>query len=204
MSQKGGANWTVSEDVALCNAWVIISEDGVIGINQPGESFWNRVHVLFSEKSSVHRSRDSIESRFKIINHQCSLWKGCVPKANATPTSGANLANLDYQAKVIFMNDNHGKPFKFEHAWRILHSFPKWYQQYEAPINLNSSPTSPMVVGGDVSSPSDGEPLQRPEGRDKQKAKRSGKTKEGTIGKKSCARRDSKQSRGVGDIEEPV
>ncbi|CAH9078037.1 unnamed protein product, partial [Cuscuta europaea] len=93
-SSRRCANWSVSEDVALCNAWVSISEDDAVGINQTGESFWRRIYVSFSQNCDVLWSRDSIESRFKIINHQCSSWKSCVRKASVTPTSGSNLANL--------------------------------------------------------------------------------------------------------------
>ncbi|CAH9068210.1 unnamed protein product [Cuscuta epithymum] len=181
-SSKRGVNWNAKEDVVLCNAWVTISEDGAIGINQPGETFWGRIHEIFSAQSQIPRTRDAIESRFKIINNQCSQWKGCVRKANATPRSGSNLDDLNFQAKDIFMNDNNGKTFKFEHAWRVLHLCPKWYQQYEAPVSFSRPISSPQshdspTLGGSASSPSDGEPLQRPEGRDKQKAKRSGKAK---------------------------
>ncbi|CAH9062316.1 unnamed protein product [Cuscuta europaea] len=90
-SSRRGVNWSAKEDVVLCNAWVTISEDDAIGINQPGETFSGRIHEIFSAQSHVPRTRDSIEFRFKIINNQCSLWEGCVRKANATPRSGSNL-----------------------------------------------------------------------------------------------------------------
>ncbi|CAH9100313.1 unnamed protein product [Cuscuta europaea] len=45
-SQKRGSDWSYNEDVFLCNSWVSISEDGAVGINQAGDSFWSRVHIV--------------------------------------------------------------------------------------------------------------------------------------------------------------
>ncbi|CAH9115138.1 unnamed protein product [Cuscuta europaea] len=122
-SQKRGSNWSYNEDVFLCNSWVSISEDGAVGINQAGDSFWSRVHMLFCQKANTTvRTREAVESRFKVINHQCSLSKGSLRKT--------------FAAKTIFVNDNHNKAFKFDHVWHILQASPKWYQQYDTTLTL--------------------------------------------------------------------
>ncbi|CAH9115780.1 unnamed protein product [Cuscuta europaea] len=104
-SSRRGVNWSVKEDVVLCNR---------------GRLFGAEFTRYFRHKVMFLELEIQIQSRFKIINNQCSLWKVCVRKTNATPRSGSNLEDLNFQAKDIFMNDNNGKAFKFEHAWRVL------------------------------------------------------------------------------------
>ncbi|CAH9128600.1 unnamed protein product [Cuscuta epithymum] len=111
------------------------------------------------------------------MNHQCSLWKGSLQKANATQRSGSNLIDVTIAAQTIFVNDNHNEAFKFDHAWHILQACPKWYHQFDTAPTFTPIPsvTPDTFVGGSSgSSPCDGisGPLRRPEGRDKQKGKK--------------------------------
>ncbi|CAH9097790.1 unnamed protein product [Cuscuta europaea] len=139
--------------------------------------------MLFCQQANTTvRTREAVESRFKVINHQCSLWKGSLRKANATQRSGSNLIDVTFAAKIIFVNDNHNKAFKFDHAWHILQACLKWYQQYDTTPTFRHVPsvTPDTFVGGSSgSSPSDGisGPLRRPEGHDKQKGKKIAKNK---------------------------
>jgi len=77
MTTKRGLNWRAKEDEALCRAWVSISEDGSVGINQPSETFWQRVYRKYLE---IHPDANktctptALTSRFKTINQQCTLW----------------------------------------------------------------------------------------------------------------------------------
>ena len=44
-----GRNWTCEEDVALCLAWVSVSEDGAIGTNQNKKVLWDKIVAKFHE-----------------------------------------------------------------------------------------------------------------------------------------------------------
>ena len=44
-----GRNWTCEEDVALCLAWVSVSEDDVVGTNQNKKVLWDKIIAKFQE-----------------------------------------------------------------------------------------------------------------------------------------------------------
>ena len=87
-----GANWKPQEDIALCEAYIIITEDGSTGNNQDGATFWNRVYNKFLEKSSSEppRPREGIECRWKVINYECGLWLSSTIKARKIQRSSTN------------------------------------------------------------------------------------------------------------------
>ncbi|CAH9100070.1 unnamed protein product [Cuscuta epithymum] len=88
-------NWFGGSDGHGCVKHIQNNIDGAVGINQAGNSFWSRVHNLFCEKANtIVRTREAVESRFKVMNHQCSLWKRSLQKANATQRSGSNLIDV--------------------------------------------------------------------------------------------------------------
>lgn len=98
-SQRG-INWKPEEDEGLCKGWVCISEEEVIGMNQPNNTFLGKgvpevvLENMKANDRSEARTPQAIASRFKIINQQCSLWKACLIKANASPSSGSNPRDL--------------------------------------------------------------------------------------------------------------
>ncbi|CAH9069345.1 unnamed protein product [Cuscuta epithymum] len=183
-SQRRGVNWSVSEDIALCKAWVKISEAGAIAFSQGDNCFWGRVHDTFSQNSqTVLRTRDAVESRFKTINRQCCLWKEYMRKATTTSPPGFKMMDVEYQAKVLFRHDNNDKPFKFDHAWHVLHTCQKWYHQNEPLPALTVTPPSHNSITLDVDSSSNSPSndtsgsIPHPGSRDKQRVDRKCKEK---------------------------
>ncbi|XP_034218998.1 uncharacterized protein LOC117630371 [Prunus dulcis] len=147
MSTKSqrSVNWRLKEDEALCKGWVFVNEDGAIGTNQTSDTFWKLVYQKFLENDPgingpKRRTYQAITSRFKTINHQCSLWKACLTKANTNTQSGSNLYDVNVYAKTIFLNDNKppNRPFKLYHAWEILKDCPKWNDINEPPTQRSS------------------------------------------------------------------
>ncbi|CAN1782742.1 hypothetical protein LINPERHAP1_LOCUS16003 [Linum perenne] len=94
MSNRG-PNWTKNEDEALAKAWVEVSEDGSVGNDQTGITFWSKVHVIFAEKGfGLERTIVGLQSRYKAMNTQLHLWNACLRRAHATPISGSNLSDV--------------------------------------------------------------------------------------------------------------
>ncbi|EGZ12295.1 hypothetical protein PHYSODRAFT_386677, partial [Phytophthora sojae] len=78
-----GANYRAAEDKALCEAWIEVSEDGGIGINQNSEEFYGRVKDVFEEllraqgKLNSTRVITSLSSRFQTISAAVSKFVAC-------------------------------------------------------------------------------------------------------------------------------
>ncbi|BBH02126.1 hypothetical protein Prudu_012597 [Prunus dulcis] len=172
-----GVNWKPQEDEALCKGWVSVFEDGPIDTNQSNDSFWLRMYQKFLENDPGMsgggvRLPQSIVSRFKIINQQCSLWKACITKANARHMSGSNLEDVDMNAKILFLNDNKppNMPFKLYLAWQILKDCPKWNDLCESPAQtFKDSSHSGNIVNLEEEEDDVIMTTPRPLGRDKQK-----------------------------------
>ncbi|CAN1811440.1 hypothetical protein LINPERHAP1_LOCUS26219 [Linum perenne] len=172
-----GPNWSYAEDQSLCRLWVEISEDGIIGNGQTLGDFWGRINNLFAAKGfGIERTILSLQSRWTHINNQCHLWNASLRRANATPTSGSNLHDVDRQTRTIFQADNKGKPFKLDHCWEILQYCSKFMEQFSVPV-VPIPPMEPFPstmphaenVEPDVEANFTPFVLHRPDGRDKRR-----------------------------------
>ncbi|CAN1750131.1 Glutathione S-transferase T3 [Linum perenne] len=180
---KRGPNWSIEEDEALCRAWCKISCDGDISNGQRNLKFWGRITAAFKDiLLGSTRTKQSLESRFKLIGMTCSKWKGVLRKADAQRSSGETESDVNMMAKLIYKSDMNDKAFKDEHCWNILSQCSKWHPD----LAHNMPPVRPMgtqpnLVDDFSDSPSPNEEvtptrgLSRPEGRDKQRARNKGK-----------------------------
>ena len=84
-----GRNWTFDEDIALCLAWISVSKDGVVGMNQNRNVLWGKIVDKFNENSNADRREagDNYD-RWKIINKACTLWKGSLERVMVDMPSG--------------------------------------------------------------------------------------------------------------------
>ncbi|CAN0847789.1 hypothetical protein LINGRAHAP2_LOCUS5169 [Linum grandiflorum] len=88
-------NWSILKDKALCEAWVEISEDWIIGNGQTSVDFWDIVKVIFGSKAFGPEHPDSgLSTRWRVIKAQYGAWNAALRKANTTPTSGSNLSDV--------------------------------------------------------------------------------------------------------------
>ncbi|KAL8257355.1 hypothetical protein R6Q59_029396 [Mikania micrantha] len=57
--------WTPEEEFALSKAWVDVSEDPIVGRNQKGSDFWNKVrsHFLQAMGRGEYRTNDMISNK---------------------------------------------------------------------------------------------------------------------------------------------
>ena len=91
MSKK--ANYSPLEDEHLCQIYMEISQDPVIGTNQSLDRFWSRVEVAYN--SSINdewekRSNRSLQSRMQAIEKAVKKLKGCVRQVENYNPSGAS------------------------------------------------------------------------------------------------------------------
>ncbi|XP_070663186.1 uncharacterized protein [Malus domestica] len=187
-----GCNWTFDEDIALCLAWISVSEDGVVGTNQNRKDLWGKIVDKFHENSNAgRREAGGVYDRWKIINKACTLWKGSLERAMVDMPSGRGVSEIGDKAMAIYKirTTPKNQAFKLHHAWNILKDCPRWginanqqcgrlfHNEAPPPNDVNKGVNFADNEGVNQMSPTSS--LPRPSGRDKQKeAKRKGKSQD--------------------------
>ena len=100
-----GRNWTFDEDIALCLAWISISEDGVVGTNQNRKVLWGKIVDKFHENSNVGRKEvGDVYDWWNIINKACTLWKGSLERVMVDMPSGRGaLEIVSFFVDILFV-----------------------------------------------------------------------------------------------------
>ncbi|KAL5724619.1 hypothetical protein ACHQM5_007856 [Ranunculus cassubicifolius] len=119
-------NFTVLEDQALCNAWVSVAEDTIIGCNQNFKGLWARITTLFLKKSKTIRSKDSLIGRFRHITKRVNLFVGYMEAAKEACISGATHETKMTMARLTYTGDQ-DEGFKLDHCYEILRHCQKWH-----------------------------------------------------------------------------
>ena len=71
------ANYTVDEDVLLCNTWLYVSMDATVAMDQTRYTYWKRMKEYFDarNKSGIERTDRSLRSRWSLINGDYQKWR---------------------------------------------------------------------------------------------------------------------------------
>ena len=93
MSTGAGTNWTLLEVVALCASWVKITHDSLSGNEMQLREMWSLIHTNYIEIMGGQRTKDSLSSRWKLLNISFSLWRDALTQASSNLRSGESLAD---------------------------------------------------------------------------------------------------------------
>ncbi|XP_055523031.1 uncharacterized protein LOC129717204 [Wyeomyia smithii] len=144
-SKLRGKNWTIEKDEALCIAWLNVSTDVVVGINQNTANLYNRIYENFIEICTAKvvssnpelRAPKGIKARWHQINKAVCKFAGCIAQITNQQQSGASPEDILKQALTLFASTEHSS-FSLMHCFKILESAPKW-QQYNVKVLFNSN-----------------------------------------------------------------
>ncbi|XP_038716125.1 glutathione S-transferase T3-like isoform X2 [Tripterygium wilfordii] len=126
-SNRKSPNWKVNEDVALCQAWVRISEDPIIGNGQAHDAFWFSIWTEFKLRTpGTERVQRACENRWAVIQADVSKWRAIVKRVQRVRASGTN-PNDEWGAALMVFKKDHGRDFKLIHCWEILRTCSKWH-----------------------------------------------------------------------------
>ena len=97
-ASKRGSNYTSLEDIQLCKSWIHISNDPIIGNDQAGKTYWERIANDFHRNMDFESDRtpNSLEHRFGIILKECMKFQGYYEEVERRHPSG-----IPYQEHVI-------------------------------------------------------------------------------------------------------
>ncbi|GJV92950.1 retrotransposon protein, putative, ty3-gypsy subclass [Tanacetum coccineum] len=178
--------WTVEEEIALCQAWCDVLENNIVGNSMKTKGFWDAVIEYFEKESGSSRGYDSIVSKWKNrVRPRTGVFCSIINNVEDNHESGSNDIDVFQKAcaeyKIIYSQD-----FTLENCYNILKDHQGWLE-IEMPAFYNnakgrkksktSETTSGSASGGfNLNNEADEaeEETQevRPPGRDKSKAKK--------------------------------
>jgi hypothetical protein len=98
-----GGNYTMDEDILLCNTWLQVSRDPSVGGDQSRDAYWLRMkeHFDVHNKSGIDSSGRSLRSRWSTINRDCQRWAAALKAVDTLNPSGTN--DRDRVSAISFM-----------------------------------------------------------------------------------------------------
>ena len=97
MASRGtrGRAYTSVEDAAICQSWISITQDPLIGSDQSGTQFWDRVYATFITLTSTPTDRTtcSLSSRFCTILKEVTMFTAKLGNVVNRATSGTTEAD---------------------------------------------------------------------------------------------------------------
>lgn len=86
------ANYTVDEDILLCQTYLKVGMDATVGTDQTRDTYWFRMKEYFDKRntSGNEHSDRSLRSRWSLINTDCSKWAAVMAQVDDMNPSGTN------------------------------------------------------------------------------------------------------------------
>lgn len=124
--------WSKAEEVALCRAFIFISENSAKGNAANRNRFWKLVIEYFIKETGSDRTYDSIMSKWKTrirnrVENFCALMDNVKDKHE----SGENDAD-DYSKGVREYRLLYGDEFTLEDCWKVLTGHDAWKREMPA------------------------------------------------------------------------
>ncbi|KAM0867528.1 hypothetical protein ACQ4PT_041940 [Festuca glaucescens] len=128
LSVKKGKNFSTHEDLVLCDAYLEITQDPIIGTEQRGTSYWKRIYDYFlahiGEESD--RNQNSIQHRWAHINEHVSKFCGALAQIEKRNKSGTTQVDKMKNALIKYREDEGNKAFGLMHCYEKLEDQEKW------------------------------------------------------------------------------
>ena len=86
-----GIGYTNADDVILCESYLEITQDPIVGRYQSTDRFWERVEEIYHERvgnNYEHRSVRSLQSRMSSITTEVKRLNACLRQIEYTKPSG--------------------------------------------------------------------------------------------------------------------
>jgi No apical meristem-associated C-terminal domain len=134
---KRPPNFTSEEDVLISRAFVHVSENPTVGVDQKAADFWRHVQNVFQalykdadvqveDEGRFGRDSQAIRNRFqRHIQREVQRWNSFYKNIKQKKRSGAREEDIIKAATEEFL-DIEGKPFWFENCVPILQEMPKF------------------------------------------------------------------------------
>ncbi|XP_021762529.1 uncharacterized protein LOC110727271 [Chenopodium quinoa] len=125
--------WFFTEDGALIELYLQISEDAIKGTDQKATDLWRNVHAAYqmaqAEKPHIlpRRNMKSMSLHWRRLAADTLQWISCYDEAGRLPEGGRGYNEADRvksALKLFHLATVHN--FSFPHAVEMLNKDPKW------------------------------------------------------------------------------
>ncbi|TVU14768.1 hypothetical protein EJB05_38261, partial [Eragrostis curvula] len=139
---KRGSNYSLEEDIQVCKSWINISNDAVVGTDQPGATYWERIAQDFHKNKNFEsdRSANSIEHRCQTILKECMRFHGYFEEIERCHPSGVPYQEHLLQAQKLYGTKNKGKRCPFIDCWLIVRHTEKFSALQDPECSFNILP----------------------------------------------------------------
>lgn len=129
-----GKGWSSGEDRAICKAWLDVSQDPIVSVNQKNDTMYARILLKFKDICATDgvagedyksRTAQAIKSRWAKISRAVSKFVGYLSTIEKENQSGASPTDMVQNACVLYTRKENA-PFSVMHCYEILHNAPKW------------------------------------------------------------------------------
>lgn len=116
---RRGSGYIQCEDIQLCTSWMNISNDPIVGNEQPSKTYWNMIADDFHQNRDFdsNRSANSLEHRMGIILKDCMLFQACYEQIERRNPSGVPYQEHMIEAQARYARASSGKSFQLVHCW---------------------------------------------------------------------------------------
>ncbi|KAF9619543.1 hypothetical protein IFM89_007370, partial [Coptis chinensis] len=139
------SNFTIDEDVKLCESWRTIGEDGIVGMGQTSGNYWQRITNEFKLcNPGTPRTLESIKAHWQMINKSVSKFVGYMAQVENNRRSGTTIQdmvsqNFKMSRGRVFYQEKEGSVFAYEHCYLILKDTSKWHRSMETKTKPKAS-----------------------------------------------------------------
>jgi len=118
-ASKRGSNYSQEEDIQLCKSWISISNNAIVGTDQSGKTYWERITAHFHNFRGFHydRTTNSLEHRCGVIIKECMRFQAYYEEVERRHPSGVPYQELILEAQARYAKASQGKSFTFFHCW---------------------------------------------------------------------------------------
>ena len=148
-----GKQWTRIETKALVEAYIHISEDGLIGVNQSGEQLYKRVWTEAKSRfrGDWMRSPEACKNRWLDVSREVQRFCAAMKFVTSVERSGWNDDDYFKAAEDYYRERRSVSRFNYVDEWKYLKSFEKWKTMTSPTTGTKRSSSSEDSELSDVS-----------------------------------------------------
>jgi hypothetical protein len=102
-ASKRNKNFSISKDEVLCSAYLNVSKDPIVGVNQPAGSYWARMEQWYNEhkKTAQARTMSSLQHRWGDIQRDTSRFCGFFAEVERRNASGKSEDDKVNRSRIL-------------------------------------------------------------------------------------------------------
>ncbi|KAC9177469.1 hypothetical protein E3N88_46259 [Mikania micrantha] len=129
-SKVNRQKWPQSDEVLLAQAMISISENPIIGNNQTGDAYWNKIETYYNDAPPiVSRDAHNLRSHWHMFKSKVNRFNDLYLQVKSCYRSGWSDDQYLVEARLLYINDPSNKtsaPFTYEHVWNVVKDHGKY------------------------------------------------------------------------------